>query len=48
MEMLEDRDKIRRFGKAGRARVRDMFDFQKMISKTETVYTDCIDRRNVL
>lgn len=48
MEMLEDRDKIRRFGKAGRARVRDMFDFQKMISKTVTVYTDCIDRRNVL
>jgi glycosyltransferase involved in cell wall biosynthesis len=36
--LLEDPDRARAMGAAGRRRVRDAFDFEQMVSKIEAVY----------
>jgi len=47
-EMLEDSSKMREYGRAGRVRVLDIYDFDKVISRTEELYTDLIRKRQEL
>ena len=42
--LLEDPDRARAMGAAGRRRVRDAFDFEQMVSKIEEVYRRVISR----
>ncbi len=39
---------MREYGRAGRVRVLDIYDLDKVISRTEELYTDLIEKRQEL
>lgn len=48
LRMLKDSQKMRAYGRAGRVRVLGVYDFEKVVSRTEELYRDLIQKRKKL